>query len=113
MDNVANLTIVRAGKEHLDDLAQLFDAYRQFYEQPSDLEGAREYLSERMANDDSVIFLAMRDGEGVGFTQLYPSFTSLRMGPLWILYDLYVIPEARRLIFPIFPYARMARLSRI
>jgi ribosomal protein S18 acetylase RimI-like enzyme len=91
-----DITIVRAGQEHLDDLVSLFDAYRQFYEQPPDLPGARDYLSERLANHDSVIFLALREGEAVGFTQLYPSFTSVRMGPLWILYDLYVIPEARR-----------------
>jgi GNAT superfamily N-acetyltransferase len=91
-----NITIVRAGVEQLDDLAPLFDAYRQFYEQPPDLEGARAYLGERLANDESVIYLALLGGEGVGFTQLYPSFTSVRMGPLWILYDLYVVPEARR-----------------
>ena len=91
-----NITIVRAGQAHLDDLARLFDAYRQFYEQPPDLGGARAYLSARLANDDSVIFLALREGEGVGFTQLYPSFTSVRMGSVWILYDLFVAPEARR-----------------
>lgn len=96
MDNVSNVVIVRAGQEHLDDLARLFDAYRQFYEQPADLPGAREYLSERMAHDDSVIFLALGGGEALGFSQLYPSFTSVQMGPLWILYDLYVVPEARR-----------------
>jgi ribosomal protein S18 acetylase RimI-like enzyme len=96
MDNVSSVAIVRAGQEHLDDLARLFDAYRGFYEQPSDLQGARAYLSERLANDDSVIFLALEGGEALGFTQLYPSFASLQMGPLWILYDLYVVPEARR-----------------
>ena len=96
MDNVSSARIVRAGEEHLDDLARLFDAYRQFYEQPPDLPGAWTFLNERLANDDSVIFLALRDGVGVGFTQLYPSFTSVRMGPLWILYDLFVTPGARR-----------------
>ena len=96
MDGSANVTIIRAREEHLDDLARLFDAYRQFYEQPPDLKGARAYLGEMLANGDSVIFLALQGGQGVGFTQLYPSFTSLRMGPVWILYDLYVAPEARR-----------------
>lgn len=96
MSSVSSVTIVRAGEEHLDDLARLFDAYRQFYEQAPDLEGARAYLGERLANDDSVVFLALREGEALGFTQLYPSFGSVQMGPLWILYDLYVIPEARR-----------------
>ena len=90
--------IVRAGHEHLPLLAELFNAYRVFYERPSDPEGARAYLSKRLSNLDSVIFLALSDDgrQGLGFTQLYPSFTSLRMRRLWILYDLYVSREARR-----------------
>jgi ribosomal protein S18 acetylase RimI-like enzyme len=98
MNDSPAIQIVRAGHEHLPLLATLFDAYRVFYERPSDLDGAREYLSERLSNLESVIFLALSgDGEqGLGFTQLYPSFTSLRMRRLWILYDLYVSPQARR-----------------
>ena len=94
----SSFRIVRAGHEHLPVLAPLFDAYRVFYERPSDLEGASHYLSERLGNLESVIFLALgKDGQqGVGFTQLYPSFTSLRLRRLWILYDLYVLPVARR-----------------
>jgi ribosomal protein S18 acetylase RimI-like enzyme len=89
--------IVRAGHEHLPVLAALFDDYRVFYERSSDLDGARDYLSERLSNLESVIFLALgHDQRGLGFTQLYPSFTSLRMRRLWILYDLYVSPQARR-----------------
>jgi len=91
-------SIVQAGQEHLDLLAQLFDAYRVFYEQPADMEGARTYLLERIDNQDSVIFLALGEDPqaGLGFTQLYPSFTSVSMRRLWILYDLFVAPDARR-----------------
>jgi ribosomal protein S18 acetylase RimI-like enzyme len=80
----------------LDMLVPLFDAYRVFYEQPSDPSSARNYLQERLNNRESVVFLARHKDKGLGFTQLYPSFTSIRMRRLWILYDLYVIPEARR-----------------
>ena len=89
--------VIRAGTEHLDVLTPLFDAYRQFYGQPPALEAAREFLSDRLAREQSVIFVAFDAGEnGLGFTQLYPSFTSVHLKPLWILNDLYVAPEGRR-----------------
>jgi GNAT superfamily N-acetyltransferase len=90
------ITFIRATLDHLAILAPLFDAYRQFYKQPSDLAGARQFLSERLANDESVIFLALGEDAGLGFTQLYPSFSSTSMKRLWILNDLFVVPEARR-----------------
>ena len=98
MNETQPFYIVRAGHEHLPLLVPLFDAYRVFYERPSDLDGARHYLSERLSNLESVIFLALGGSgeQGQGFTQLYPSFASLRLQRLWILYDLYVSPPARR-----------------
>lgn len=94
------MNISIAGFEHLEILAALFDEYRVFYQQPSDLEGARKFLRDRLIHRDSVIFLALADGEaavqGAGFTQLYPSFSSVSMQPIWILNDLYVHPAFRR-----------------
>ncbi len=90
---------IRAGLEHLDMLTGLFDAYRQFYGQKPDLAGASRFLEARLRGRDSVVFLAFRDdapGTGVGFVQLYPSFSSVAMKPIWILNDLFVAPEARR-----------------
>jgi ribosomal protein S18 acetylase RimI-like enzyme len=89
--------IVRAEHRHLEKLAPLFDAYRIFYKQPSDVIAAFDFLHERLSNLESVIFLALSsDGEGLGFTQLYPSFGSVSLCRVWILYDLFVAPEARR-----------------
>lgn len=97
--NAEAFEILRAGKKHLDLLVPLFDAYRQFYGQPSDQESARIYLSERLGKEESVVFLALRknepDATALGFIQLYPSFSSISMKPLWILNDLYVAPHAR------------------
>jgi ribosomal protein S18 acetylase RimI-like enzyme len=88
--------IRQAAPADLDQLAALFDAYRVFYAQPSDLASARAFLAERLARADSVVFLAFDDAQSVlGFTQLYPSFTSIRMKPIFILNDLYVAPEGR------------------
>ena len=60
----------------LDLIVPLFDAYRQFYRQPSDPDRARRFLKERFEHNQSVIFLAFADGAAIGFTQLYPSFSS-------------------------------------
>lgn len=90
--------IVRGEHQHLKLLAHLFDAYRVFYGQSSDETAAYDYLKERLSNLESVIFLALSSlGEGLGFTQLYPSFGSVNLCRTWILYDLFVIPEARRM----------------
>ncbi len=96
------IEIVRATVDDLPSLAPLFDGYRQFYKQAPDLEGARRFLAAHFEHDTSVIFLALnRDAEegrrACGFTQLYPSFSSVSMKRLWILNDLFVAPEARRL----------------
>jgi GNAT superfamily N-acetyltransferase len=79
----------------LDLLVPLFDAYRQFYRQPSDAERARRFLLERFEHNQSVIFLAFDGPAAIGFTQLYPSFSSSAMARIFILNDLFVAPEAR------------------
>ena len=73
----------------------LFDAYRRFYRQPSDLRHARSFLRARLDRKESVILLALDQSEAVGFTQLYPSFSSVSMARIFILNDLFVSPEAR------------------
>lgn len=89
------LSIERAGAGELDALAPLFDAYRQFYRQPADPAGARAFLAERIGREESVVFLAGDATCALGFTQLYPSFTSAGMARIFILNDLFVAPEAR------------------
>lgn len=91
-------TIRQADSGDADVVAPLFDAYRQFYEQPSDLPLARRFIAERLERGESVIFLAERDGRAVGFVQLYPVFSSTAPHPrrLWLLNDLYVAPDARQ-----------------
>jgi ribosomal protein S18 acetylase RimI-like enzyme len=81
--------------DDLDALAHLFDAYRVFYEQPSDLPRATAFLYERLTQRDSVIFMAYLNDQAIGFTQLFPSFSSVSTQRIWILNDLYVVPDAR------------------
>ncbi|GHO83237.1 GNAT family N-acetyltransferase [Dictyobacter formicarum] len=95
--------ITRATIDNVALIAPLFDAYRQFYQQATDVAAAQNFLTARLQENSSVIFLALSlesDENGIrqvyGFTQLYPSFSSISLKPLWILNDLFVIPEARR-----------------
>ena len=90
------MTIITAHIEHLDLIVSLFDAYRVFYGKPSDKNAAKQFLFERLKNRDSVIFLALVDNEAVGFTQLYPSFSSVSMKPIYILNDLFVTEAYRK-----------------
>lgn len=89
------IRIIEAGLDELEPAAKLFDAYRQFYGRPSDMAACRAYLRERLAHGDSRVDLACREGRFEGFMQLYPSFGSLSLRRTWILYDLFVTPEAR------------------
>lgn len=88
--------IRRADATDLDPLAELFDAYRVYYDQPSDPARARAFLKQRLERGEAVILLAETGSQVVGFTQLFPSFSSVATARIWVLNDLYVAPEARR-----------------
>jgi GNAT superfamily N-acetyltransferase len=86
----------QATVEDLETLVPLFEAYRLFYRQTSDPDRARDFLLERFGHNQSVIFLAFDGENAVGFTQLYPSFSSTAMARIFILNDLFVTQQARR-----------------
>ncbi|ACY84784.1 GNAT family N-acetyltransferase [Edwardsiella piscicida] len=91
------MSIYPATPADAERINPLFIAYRQFYDVPSDPAQTLRYLQQRLTNAESVIFYAVdTQGECVGFTQLYPLFCSLEMKPTWLLYDLFVAPQARR-----------------
>jgi len=77
-------------------IAPLFDDYRRFYGRAGDLGAATAFLRDRFAHGESVIFLALDGVEPVGFTQLYPSFSSVSLARVFILNDLFVAPSHRR-----------------
>ncbi|HEX5489137.1 MAG TPA: GNAT family N-acetyltransferase [Rhodanobacteraceae bacterium] len=91
------IEVSRATRADLDALTLLFDAYRVFYRQLSDLGGARAFVEARLAHHESEILLARHAGDRqpLGFTQLYPSFSSVSMRRTWVLNDLFVVPGFR------------------
>ncbi len=93
---MSNEIMIRiAGFADAAELAFLFDQYRMFYDQPTDINGARKFISERLQLKDSAVFLAFLGEQAVGFTQLYPIFTSVGMQRSWLLNDLFVTESAR------------------
>jgi GNAT superfamily N-acetyltransferase len=89
------MIIRRAKKKDIDKLSVLFDKYRIFYKQSSDIDNARSFLKKRMKRKESVIFVAEERKELIGFTQLFPIFSSVSMKRTWLLNDLYVNEKAR------------------
>jgi ribosomal protein S18 acetylase RimI-like enzyme len=90
------MEVLLAHVEHLQEVSKLFDQYRVFYKQSSDIEAARAFLQERFQKHDSIIFVAHDNGLIIGFTQLYPSFSSVSMKRVWILNDLFVEEAFRK-----------------
>lgn len=86
----------RATMEDLPLLSRLFNDYRVWYHQVADLGGAEAFLKERMTKEQSIIIVADEDGRLLGFTQLYPIFSSVRMKRAWLLNDLFVDAGARK-----------------
>src|SRR6266853_4704090 len=97
MSDEHDIAVRQATIFDLEIVVPMFDAYRQFYRKPGDVELARRFLRERFEHNQSIIFVAVReDGSAAGFTQLYPSFSSASASRILILNDLFVVAEARR-----------------
>jgi GNAT superfamily N-acetyltransferase len=88
-------TIRRAKAEDLEGVSALFDLYRVFYKKDSDREAAKKFLLARIGQAESVVFIAEMENRMVGFTQLYPLYSSLGMKRSWLLNDLYVLEACR------------------
>jgi len=91
-----NMKVREAVHTDLEKLGSLFNGYRVFYKKESDIEAAKAFLSERLKNKDSEIYVCENEEESLlGFVQLYPLFSSTRMKKLWLLNDLFVDPASR------------------
>jgi ribosomal protein S18 acetylase RimI-like enzyme len=114
------LTIRKADINDLEQIAVLFDYYRQFYEKTSDIVKAKNFIAERLNNQDSVIFVAENsNGKLTGFCQIYPSFCSVIAAKIGVLYDLFVDTSARKtgagraLMLAVHEYAAKNSMARL
>jgi ribosomal protein S18 acetylase RimI-like enzyme len=91
------ITVDRAGADDLPEVAALFSGYLDFYGRPAPAGRVLAFLRERHERGDSVVLLARTaDGTPAGFVNVYPTFSSLSMAPVWTLNDLFVAATARR-----------------
>ncbi|WP_136465574.1 GNAT family N-acetyltransferase [Flagellimonas onchidii] len=90
------MEIIKASLDNLEQIVPLFDAYRVFYKKDSDLDTARSFLEERFLKNETVVFLALENGNPIGFTQLYTTFSSVSLQPFFVLNDLFVSPDSRK-----------------
>ena len=94
------MRIVQATLEHLDLLTPLFIKYREFYGELPFPDSSRKFLETRLKRKESVIYLALADDEDklLGYCQLFPSYSSLSLKRVWILNDIFVAEDARRML---------------
>lgn len=91
------ITVSRAGAGDMPEVAALFAGYLDFYQRPAPAERVLAFLRERQDRGEAVLLLARTaDGTPAGFVNIYPTFSSLSMAPVWTLNDLFVAPAARR-----------------
>ncbi|MTW09701.1 GNAT family N-acetyltransferase [Pseudoduganella eburnea] len=93
---MSTITVRQALLSDLDALVPLVDGYRQFYGREGDASAAREFLLARFDHSESIIFIAFDGERAVGFTQLYPSFSTVSLARTFILNDLFVDQPGRR-----------------
>ncbi|MES2017595.1 MAG: GNAT family N-acetyltransferase [Pseudomonadota bacterium] len=116
---MSTVSIRQAVLADLDPLSVLFDGYRQFYGRESDVAAAKQFLLERFNHNESVLFIAHEGTEPVGIAQLYPSFSSVSLGRIYILNDLFVSEFGRRkgvgskLISAVVDYAKTVGAIRV
>jgi GNAT superfamily N-acetyltransferase len=89
------ITVRQATVDDVALIAPLFNEYRVYYKQASDVEAAKIFLQDRLLRNESIVFLALNAGEAVGFTQLYPIFSSVSLKKAWLLNDLFVHESER------------------
>ncbi|MGF6354443.1 ribosomal protein S18 acetylase RimI-like enzyme [Paenibacillus sp. 4624] len=119
------IKIRQANPNDISEVSRLFNEYRMFYGQHSDLEAATSFIKERMSKQESMIFIAAcNEGSkmpdtAMGLVQIYPSYSSVSMGPIWILNDLFVDSKyrkqgiARKLMQAVMKQAKKQQILRI
>jgi len=88
--------IIKASKSDLAIIVPLFDQYRIFYGQESNIKAAEKFLIDRFRLNECTVFIAKYENKAAGFTLLYKTFSSVSMRPYYVLNDLYVNTDYRQ-----------------
>lgn len=93
---MSNLEIKLATLAHRNELARIFQQYCLFYGTKPTLKACENFIQQRLNKSDSIIFLGFERQIAIGFAQVYPSFSSVAMKPIWVLNDLFIEQESRQ-----------------
>ena len=87
--------IRRALVSDVQQLTGLVEQYRGFYTQEPN-STTQKFLHDRLSMNESIVFVAEEGDQLVGFTQCYPSFSTVALAEIWLLNDVFVHPDFRR-----------------
>lgn len=113
------MIVRQATIQDLTLLAPLFDEYRQGYGSSSNLKQTSDFLKKRFDNQQTTIFIGLKDNIITSFVVLYLGFSTAECAHYYILDDTYVSPNFRRqgmahqLIDTAILYARQQHALRI
>ncbi len=84
--------------ENFEELLGLIREYQQFYQiRQIDDEKNRQYFSQFILSDENGIIHVLRhEGDLIGFSTIYKSFSSSRAETVAVLNDLYLQPQCRK-----------------
>src|SRR5690606_6967567 len=91
-----DIEIKLASENDAIKIEPIFSLYREFYGMEKDSPGTIDFLGKRLGNNESILLYAERNGNIIGFTQLYPTFSSASLRKAYVLNDLYVIETERK-----------------
>jgi ribosomal protein S18 acetylase RimI-like enzyme len=86
--------IRRANSSDIPELTKLVEQYRAFYKQEAN-SATESFLTQRFTNNEIVTFVAVVENKLVGFTNCYPTFSTVSLSAIWLLNDLFVDPDHR------------------
>ncbi|PNZ39544.1 GNAT family N-acetyltransferase [Mammaliicoccus vitulinus] len=106
------MNISRLQVNEVNKIIPIFNEYRVYFGEQSDIDAAERFLYENLSSDNAVIFIAEDNDDVIGFIQLYTMLSSMKMSELLIINDLYLTAKARgqrigeKLMHQVFKYGK-------
>ena len=82
---------------HIDKILPLFSSYAKFSNIVRDEESYREFLTQQINSENTLILVAFIEQKAVAFLQVFKVHSTLAMKQSWLLNDLFVDIQYRRI----------------